>query len=125
MSRQIHKIAEEEFREAGLSPSHAFVLMSVNAHEGINPGEIAKELLLAPSTVTRLIEKLESLQLVQRVNEGKYMRVMATSKGFEKDIRIRKAWENLYKRYTQTLGQSFSTKLTENLHEAFSKSKQK
>jgi DNA-binding MarR family transcriptional regulator len=78
--------------------------------------------LLAPSTVTRLIEKLEALQLVQRENEGKYMKVITTSKGLEKDIRIRKAWENLFKRYTHTLGQSFSTKLTENLQEAFSKS---
>lgn len=122
MSRQIQKIAEEEFRETGLSPSHAFVLMSVNARQEINPGEIAKELFLAPSTVTRLIEKLEALQLVQRENEGKYMKVITTSKGLEKDIRIRKAWENLFKRYTHTLGQSFSTKLTENLQEAFSKS---
>jgi len=120
----MQRMADEEFSETGLSPSHAFVLMSINSRKEVKPGEIAEELFLAPSTVTRLIDKLERLHLVEKKSEGKYMRIASTSKGMEKDIRIRKAWENLYKRYHKLFGQSFSESLTESLHEAYVKSNQ-
>ena len=123
-SRQMQRMADEEFSETGLSPSHAFVLMTVNSRKEVQPGEIAQELFLAPSTVTRLIDKLERLQLVQKKSDGKYMRIASTSKGMERDMRLRKAWENLYSRYNKLFGQSFSNKLTESLHEANVKSNQ-
>ena len=96
--------------------------MTVNSRKSVKPGDIASEIFLAPSTITRLLDKLESLKLVEKQSEGKYMIITPTSKGLEKDLKIRKAWQNLHTLYTERLSQAFSKKLTENLHEAYVKS---
>ena len=93
--RLLNQMAELEFGEIGLTPSHAFILMTVNEKKEVHTGEIAKELFLAPSTVTRLIDKLVSMDLVERKSDGKYIRIVATPRGLERDLRIRKAWDNL------------------------------
>ena len=121
-SREMQKLADIAFGEVGLSPSHAFVLMTVNSRKSVRPGDIASEIFLSPSTVTRLIDKLELLKLVEKQSEGKYMIITPTSKGMEKDLKIRKAWQNLNNLYTERLTQSFSKKLIDNLHEAYVKS---
>jgi len=119
--RKMAKMADEEFREAGLSPSHAFVLMTINKNPGIGPGEIAKMMFLSASTVTRLIEKLERVKLVERRSDGKFIKLIATSKGKEKDFKVEKAWEMLFRRYSTELGEEFSKKLTKEIHNAFQK----
>ncbi len=47
---------------------------------GIQPTDLSEELLLTPSTVTRLVEKLEEKKLVMRSNEGKTTKVYPTPK---------------------------------------------
>lgn len=59
LARAVTRIAEEEYAAVGLAPSHAFILMTVNKQPGITAGEVADIMLLDPSTVTRLVEKLE------------------------------------------------------------------
>lgn len=122
--REFTRLAEEEFAETGFSASHAFVLMSVTSNPGIGPGEIARHMLLSPSTVTRLIDKLESRNLVEKKTNGKYMQIEPTTRGKERDVRIRKAWDNLFKRYVRELGGEFSARLTRDIHTAFDKIKQ-
>ncbi|MEE8416834.1 MAG: MarR family transcriptional regulator [Desulfobacterales bacterium] len=56
LSRVITRMAEEEFRRTGLSPSHAFLMMLVNDNPGIGQKELCEQLHLAPSTVTRFID---------------------------------------------------------------------
>lgn len=56
LSRVITRMAEEEFRRTGLSPSHAFLMMLVNDNPGIGQKELREQLHLAPSTVTRFID---------------------------------------------------------------------
>ena len=53
LARVITRMAEEEFRATGLSPSHAFLVMLVNDKPGIGQKELCEQLYLAPSTVTR------------------------------------------------------------------------
>ena len=59
LSRVMTKIADEEFGVTGLSSSYAFLLMTVNEKPGIQPKEISQHMQLTPSTVTRLVEKME------------------------------------------------------------------
>jgi hypothetical protein len=46
--------------------------MTVNWNPGVRPLEAAEIMLLDPSTVTRLVEKLQSKGLVTRKNSGTY-----------------------------------------------------
>lgn len=108
-------MAELEFGEIGLTPSHAFILMTVNEKREIGTGEIARELFLAPSTVTRLIDKLVSMDLVDRKTDGKYVKVVATPRGLERDLRIRKAWDNLSRKFNNKVGKPHVDRLTDGI----------
>src|SRR5215207_3420539 len=66
LARKVEKMAIESWKPVGLSPSHGYLLMLVNQEPGLQPGSIADHLQLTPSTVTRLVEKLEEKKLVVR-----------------------------------------------------------
>ena len=66
LARMMTKMADEEFAVTGLTSSYAFLLMSVNAKPGIQPMELSEHVQLTPSTITRLIEKMEVKQLLER-----------------------------------------------------------
>lgn len=113
LSRILSRMADEAFRSVGLSPSHAFLLMKVNDEPGIQPSQLSDILGLTPSTITRLIEKMEYQGYLERISEGRATRVEPTDKCRAKDSEIRKAWTSLQKNYTNILGDRYSEVLTE------------
>jgi DNA-binding MarR family transcriptional regulator len=112
LARIMTRMAEEEFSQLGLTPSYAFLIMTVHDKPGIQPGEISEELQLTPSTVTRLIEKLEHKNLLIRRTRGKFTEVTLTPRGIEMIDVIRSCWTNLNNRYTTILGDQASQELT-------------
>jgi MarR family transcriptional regulator, organic hydroperoxide resistance regulator len=121
LARVISRMAEEEFRVTGLSPSHAFVMMMVHAHKDIGPKELSDKLHLAPSTVTRFVDHLVQRSLLQREFDGKTARLRCTRKGQEIQADIRTAWQALYKRYSTILGLQAGLELTAQIHQACDK----
>ncbi|WP_169749201.1 MarR family winged helix-turn-helix transcriptional regulator [Flavihumibacter petaseus] len=81
LARKIEKLAMETWRKVSLSPSHGYLLMMVLDQPGIQPGSVAGQLQLSPSTVTRLVEKLEEKKLVTRTTDGKVTRIHPTAEG--------------------------------------------
>ncbi|VAW65860.1 hypothetical protein MNBD_GAMMA08-1659, partial [hydrothermal vent metagenome] len=69
LTRQINKIWDDAFKPFGLSPSHAYVLRLVLDQPGISMKQIAEELELAPSTVTRFIDSLINKKFLTRVTD--------------------------------------------------------
>ncbi|MBN2174346.1 MAG: MarR family transcriptional regulator [Bacteroidales bacterium] len=118
LARILTKIAEEEFGVTGLSPSHAFVVMSVNKNPGMHAGELAEMMMLTPSTVTRLVEKLEQSGFLKRVVEGRSTLVFPTKSSVDLDEIIRRAWLSLYQRYISILGEEDSADLTTKVYNA-------
>ena len=118
LSRIITKMAEEEFRVTGISPSHAFLMLLVNASPGIGPTELANELHLAPSTVTRLIDKLAGKGFLERRADGKTIGVYPTEAGDQMQETIYQAWHGLFERYSALLGEGFSRELTQLIDQA-------
>lgn len=104
LSRMIGKMAEQEFKITGLSPTYAFLLSIVNKKEGLVQKEIGEILHMSSSTITRFIDKLENKDLLKRVKKGKNSLIYLTEKGKEKQIEIDQAWENLHQRYEKILG---------------------
>lgn len=113
LARLLTRMADEEFGKLGLSPSHAFLLMSVIDKPGIQPGKLSEELQLSPSTVTRLIEKMEYRGYLERHSEGRATHVHPTGECLNLDGDLREAWVNLTGRYTDILGDRYSKVLTE------------
>ncbi|MDJ0646502.1 MAG: MarR family winged helix-turn-helix transcriptional regulator [Flavobacteriaceae bacterium] len=118
-ARIMTKIAEEEFAITGLAPSYALLLMSVNEQPGIQPKSLSEHMQLTPSTVTRLIEKMEHRGLVKRSSVGRATEVHPTKKSLELKSVLKKAWQNLFKRYTAILGEKQAKELTTKVYEAF------
>jgi DNA-binding MarR family transcriptional regulator len=114
-------MAEEEFDSTGLAPSLGFVVMTVNNKRGITAGELANIMQLQPSTVTRLVDKLEVGGYLTRQMDGKYMQVYPTEKATRLDDTLKSAWRNLYKRYIDVLGEEPSRELTTAIYEAINK----
>lgn len=121
LNRIITKMAEEEFRIIGLSPMYGFLLLVVNENPGVSPTDIAKELNIAPSTITRFIDKLESKGYVERKFEGKYSYIHLTEKGVNLQSDINKAWERLYHRYSKILGYDEGADITKRINEVADK----
>lgn len=98
-------MAEEEFAVIGFSPSYAFILTLVDREPGIMPKDLAEKLNLAPSTITRFIDKLEHQGLLERRAEGRTARIYLTEGGVTLRPTIASAWTALHNRYVAILGQ--------------------
>ncbi|MEJ2283610.1 MAG: MarR family transcriptional regulator [Desulfobacterales bacterium] len=112
LARVITRMAEEEFRLTGLSPSHAFLMMLVNDNPGIGQKELGEQLHLAPSTVTRFIDTLTYKGFLTRQTDGKATKVFATRDGAKLRKPIEDAWKNLHQRYARVLGLNEGDRLT-------------
>jgi len=120
LSRMIGKMADQEFKITGLSPTYAFLLSIVNKKEGIVQKEIGEILHMSSSTITRFIDKLENKDLLKRVKKGKNSLIYLTEKGKKKQVKIDKAWENLHQRYEKIIGHK-EPEIVENINEISNK----
>jgi DNA-binding MarR family transcriptional regulator len=118
LARVITRMAEEEFKITGLSPPHAFLMMTVHDHPGIGQKELCEQLHLAPSTVTRFIDSLEHKGFLIRKSEGKVSKIYSTVKGKLLQEPIDAAWKGLYHRYSKILGSQDGESLTHLIDEA-------
>ncbi|WP_111684399.1 MarR family winged helix-turn-helix transcriptional regulator [Winogradskyella tangerina] len=118
-ARVMTKMADEAFAPTGLSTSYAFLLMTVNDSPGIQPKAISCQMQLTPSTVTRLIEKMEYRGLLERKSVGRATQVFPTEKSEALKPELKKAWQSLYKQYTSILGKETARKLTDDIHKAY------
>jgi len=115
LARKIEKLALESWSKVDLSPSHAYLLMLVIEEPGIQPTSIAEHLQLQPSTITRLIEKLEEKKLLVRTTEGKITNVYPSPKGKDMMPRLKECVNDFYNSYSTILGKEESAKLVQNI----------
>lgn len=111
LARIVEKQSIEVWKQVDLSPSHAYLLMLVLDEPGIQPGVISGQLHLTPSTITRLIEKLESKKLVIRTTEGKLTNVYPTPKAKELQPKLAACSEEFTNHYYDLVGQAECDKL--------------
>ena len=115
LARKVEKLALESWKNVNLSPSHAYLLIAVLEEPGLQPTNLSEHLQLQPSTITRLIEKLEEKKLVVRTTEGKITNVYPTPKAKELQPRLMECLQEFYSRYAKILGKEESTKLVQTM----------
>lgn len=118
MSRLINKMTEDAFMQTGLAPSYAFLMMVVIEEENISIGNLATTLKLAPSTVTRFVDKLIIKGYLTRNPKGRNITINATKKGKELLPEIKKSWKRLYEDYCELLGEEFAVQMTADMAKA-------
>jgi DNA-binding MarR family transcriptional regulator len=115
LARKVERIAQESWKPVDLSPSHAYLLLAVLEEPGVQPGVLARELQLQPSTITRLIEKLEEKKLVVRTTEGKLTNVYPTPKARELQPRMKDCMETFHQRYSAAIGEEECGRMVRNM----------
>ncbi|NNF95323.1 MAG: MarR family transcriptional regulator [Halobacteria archaeon] len=81
LARTVSRIWTEAYRQFDLSPPHAFLLRVVLAKPGLLPRELAEELNLSRSTITRFLDSLEQRDLLIRkptAEDGREVQVYPT-----------------------------------------------
>lgn len=108
LARKVEKLAQASWKKIDLSPSHGYLLMSILGEPGLQPTVLAEQLQLQPSTITRLVEKLEEKKLVIRTTEGKVTNVYPTPKAKELLPKMKACVEEFSNHYLRLLGEKES-----------------
>ncbi len=116
LARKMEKLANESWKKVDLSPSHAYLLMIAIEDPGVQPGALSNEMQLTPSTVTRLIEKLEEKKLLVRTTKGKMTNVYPTPKAKQLFPKLKKCVHDFFNAYAKILGKEESLKLLQIMH---------
>lgn len=103
LARALSKRADEAFCKTGLSPSHAVILYMVNLNGEIQQKEVGELLHLTPSTITRLVDKLERKNYVKKQVEVKNVCLKATLEGLAQQDEIISSWNRLHEGYQDIL----------------------
>ena len=109
-------MAQQVWKQVDLSPSHAYVLLVVLDEPGVQPSALVEQLLLTPSTITRLIEKLEEKKLVVRTSEGKLTNVYPTPKAKDLQPRMKECLETFQRSYAASLGKEETMQLVQRMN---------
>lgn len=104
LARTVTRIWTEAYKSFDLSPPHAFLLRVVLAKPGLMPRELAAELTLSRSTVTRFLDSLEK--------RGLLVRKMTAQDGREVQIFPTKSAQSIHDELDQT-----GEKLSRLMHE--------
>lgn len=121
LARKVEKIAIETWKKVGLSPSHAYLLMLALDEPGIQAGQLAGQLQLTPSTITRLLEKLEEKKLVIRASEGKQTNVYPTQKAKDLKPTMKACVDEATERYGKIFGKEECRQLLKSMHQVSDK----
>jgi DNA-binding MarR family transcriptional regulator len=114
-ARALSKAAEPYFAELGLTTTQAFLLMSLVREPGISTGQLAREVQLEPSTVTRALDKMERRMLTYREARGQSIRVFPSpdARKLEKDARA--AWGKIkvlyHDKFTEEISDGWALEL--------------
>ncbi len=107
LARKLNSLWEEAFFQFGLPPSHAYLLRLVLENPGLTQQELAKELRLNKSTVTRFICALEKKELLVRKGSLKDQRqriVMPSKKAVSLHKGLEALGGELYSSMCEILG---------------------
>lgn len=106
-SREVGKIFDDYLKPLGVAPSYAELLMMLGKSGGMQQQEIADEMNLAPSTITRFIAKLEKEKLVEKRKKAGRSEVTLTEKGARKTDQIKKEYTRAENELKELLGEKF------------------
>jgi MarR family transcriptional regulator, organic hydroperoxide resistance regulator len=116
LARKMEKLALESWKPVNLSPSHAYLLMMVIDQPGVQPGALASEMQLTPSTITRLLEKLEERKLLTRSVEGKLTNVYPTAKARDLLGKLKDCVHHFTETYSSIIGKEEGMKMVSHMN---------
>lgn len=120
LARAVTKIWTEAYRPFDLSPPHAFLLRLVLAKPGLLARELAEELNLARSTITRFLDNLEKRGFLIRKassNDGRELSVYPTLKAQKIHHDLDQIGKNLTRQMAEIIGKEELSQTLEKLRQ--------
>ena len=102
--RRINKKWEQAYEKTGLSPAHAYLLRLVLDKGELSQKQIAEELQLEKSTVTRFVTALEEKGLLEREKIGREQIIRASPKAKKMKQQLNRIGDKLYLTLQELLG---------------------
>ncbi len=103
LARVLNRVGPDEVCCEGLTPRQCSILRTLADKQGARLSDLAKEAGITPSAMTRVLEKLEAQNLVQRVRgaaeDGRTAEVAITGRGRE----VRASIDKLMRERTKTI----------------------
>jgi DNA-binding MarR family transcriptional regulator len=118
LARHLNSIADEEFKKMDITATQGFALIAIGDLDKHTPSEIAAELEMKPSTITRFLDKLEELGYVKREYHGRNTEVDMTELGKEKLKEVFQCWKGIHDRNAETFGDKIAQDVTDKVIEA-------
>ncbi len=118
LARRLNSIADEEFAKMDITATQGFALIAIGELHKHTPSEIAAELEMTPSTITRFLDKLEQLGYVKREYHGRNTEVEITELGTEKLKDVSQCWKGIHDRNKEAFGDEIAKAVTEKVIEA-------
>ncbi|NQZ32401.1 MAG: MarR family transcriptional regulator [Oceanospirillaceae bacterium] len=108
LARTVTSVWVKAYKPFDLSPPHAFMLRVVLAKPGLMPRELARELKLSRSTVTRFLDSLEKRQfLIRKMTEkdGREIQIYPTQAAIQIHQQLDQIGNQLSQRMGKIIGQ--------------------
>jgi len=102
--RRINKKWEQAYEKTGLSPAHAYLLRLLLDKGELSQKQIAEELQLEKSTVTRFVTALEDKGLLDREKVGREQIIRPTATAIKMKQQLNRIGDELYQELQHTLG---------------------
>lgn len=87
--------------QAGLHVGQEMVLLRLWEKDGVTQKELAQELCVEAPTVTRMLQRMERCELIERradANDGRVSRVYVTERSFALEPTVKEGWAGLEER---------------------------
>jgi len=106
-SRNLTAHFDEKLSEFGMATSYVELILLLKNSGGRTQKELAENLSLAPSTITRFIEKLAKQKLVQKERAGREVMVELTQKGVKYSEEMSIVYQNIVDDLKETFGEKY------------------
>lgn len=113
LARHLNSIADEAFKKVDYTATQGFTIIAIGELDKHSPSEIAEVLAMKPSTITRFLDKLVKLDLVERTYNGRNTKIDLTKKGYEALPIVKQNWKNIDSKIQEMFGVELSSKITE------------
>lgn len=106
-SRNLTAFFDEKLHSFGLATSYVELLLLLKKNGGFSQKSLAKNLSLAPSTITRFIDKLEKQEYVKKERQGREVYVELTEKGLQVSSDMESAYQSAVEELKEMFGEKF------------------
>ncbi|MFO7844999.1 MAG: MarR family transcriptional regulator [Balneolaceae bacterium] len=106
-SRNLTTFFDDQLEDFGLATSYVELMILMKENDKISQKEVAEELSLAPSTITRFVDKLQKKGLVEKTRSGREVSILLTADGLDAADAMHEAYLAAVENLRQLVGDKY------------------